>query len=491
MLPLRLLSPIVFTLPLTLAACAGEPAETADVDGSAGGEDGKADHSDDLYVRVAGTSMWFDWLLDRRVVDGRTEWVLAGRSSRNLDGGHGFVFDDPVGEFGLTGDRAFEVVYPAGDRGLAIGVQHFVGFDFHSGTPEALTARLIWRPRLTGFSGSGATLDGESTPVWDGSRFIWRLRGRTWEPVDGVKAQAGGQPLGPVVLDDDDHFHLDLDEAQLVRLAGSGTRIDFRFTLPYGTYTKSARLEVAIKRLGLTSGDPYEVWPPPTCDDAVRACLQDLDAGADTEVCGDAREVMLCGLPQQAIFDDVAFAAAMDQVDALLADPAGFAGDAAALAGADRVAQYSEAVRMTIEYRFEQMFGTAYASVAARDAAVAAVVTAVIDLAYARPFELLDGPHPPAPGSLAGTRQVIADYLLTRLAEMNLEATEFGRSYDELTRLFRDRHVDDLRFFREQAVPIDAGNGVDVYVGNWLDPLVEIRVNRSTGVPASLLFEID
>ena len=486
---LRQLSAICLTT--ALAACAGEPTETADVDGSAGGEDGKADHSSDLYVRVAGTSMWFDWLLDRRQVDDRTEWVLAGRSGRDLDGGNGFVFDDPVGDFRLLGDRSFEVAYPAGDRGLAIGVQHFVSFDFHSGTPEALTARLVWRPRLVGFSGSGATLDAASTPVWNGNRFVWRLRGRTWGPVAGVKVQAGGVPLGDVVLDGDDHFRVDLDEQELTRLAGSGTRIDFRFTLPAGTYTKSARLELAIVRLGLTSGDAYEVWPPPTCDDAVRACLQDLAAGADTEVCGDALEVMTCGLPQQVIFDDVAFAVAMAQVDALLVDAAGFAGDAPALVGADRSAQYSEAVRMTIEYRFEQMFGTAYASAAARDAAVAAVITEVIDLAYARPFELLDGPHAPAPGNLAGTRQVVADYLLARLAAMNLVNTEFGRSYDELTRLFRDRHVDDLRFFREQAVPVDAGNGIDVYVGNWLDPYVEIRVNRATGVPASLLFEID
>jgi hypothetical protein len=224
----------------------------------------------------------------------------------------------------------------------------------------------------------------------------------------------------------------------------------------------------------------------------VRACLQSLTPGGDTEICGDAREVMTCGLPAPFLFDDVAFAAAMDQVDALLTDPAGFAGDVDALVGDDRVAQYSEAVRMTIEHQFEVLYGTGFTSAADRDQAVAAVIQVVIDMAYARPFQmLLEAPHPPAPGSLAGTRQVAADYLLLRLAEMNLHNTEFGRGYDELVKMFRARHVNDLRNLREQVVPVDGGSGQDVYVGNWLDPYIEIRVNRSTGVAESLLFEID
>ena len=39
--------------------------------------------------------------------------------------------------------------------------------------------------------------------------------------------------------------------------------------------------------------------------------------------------------------------------------------------------------------------------------------------------------------------------------------------------------------------PEDAGNGRDVYIGNWLDPYVEIKVVRATGVVESVYFEID
>ncbi len=475
---------------LLLAACAGDdPGETADVDVES--DPGKADGYE-LYVRVAGTSLWLDSLLDRRVSGERTDWVLSGRTSRNLEGGFGFIFDDPVGEFAQVSARRFEVAYAAPDRGLGIGGQHFVNLSFASGTPESMTARVLVRPRLLGFSGAGATIEGDVVPVWDGHRFVWRVHGRTWSAAQRVDVEAGGNGVGTVTLLDGRDFRVDLDEFELARWAGSDSTLYFHVRTAGGTQTKRARLELTIKKFGFTSGDPYEVWPPFECDPDVRTCLEHLAPGGDTEICGDAREVMTCGLPAPFVFDDVAFAAAMDRVDALLTDPAGFAGDVDALVGDDRVDQYSEAVRMLIEHQFEVLYGTAFTTAAELDQAVQGVIDVAIDMAYARPFKmLLEAPHAPAPGSVAGTRQVVADYLLLRLAEMDLQNTEFGRGYDDLVKMFRARHVADLRALREQVTPVDGGGGRDVYVGNWLDPYIEVRVNRSTGVAETLLFEID
>ena len=74
---------------------------------------------------------------------------------------------------------------------------------------------------------------------------------------------------------------------------------------------------------------------------------------------------------------------------------------------------------------------------------------------------------------------------------MDLEHTEFGRSLEELTRLFRTRHVADLRAFRQEVEPVVNGQGDEVYIHNWLDPYVEVTVAPATGQVTNILFEID
>ena len=49
-----------------------------------------------------------------------------------------------------------------------------------------------------------------------------------------------------------------------------------------------------VVRLGLTRGDPREVWPT-SCDPSVRACLAALpSAESDTAACGSYRQVLAC-----------------------------------------------------------------------------------------------------------------------------------------------------------------------------------------------------
>ena len=477
----------------TFAACAADPGDidTDEVDVT---DDGKADDAGEVRVRAGETTLWVDRWLAPREVSGRKEWALSGRTSRNVTGGLSFIFDDVVGDFATVGARSFEVAYPAGDRGLMTGVPHFVRMQLapSAGRPSTLTARVIVRPRLMSYAGAGAYLTAELTPVHVGGRVVWRLKGNASSAIESVSAHVGSLALGAgdVRVLDATHFTVDLLDEHVTALVG-GEELALDLDLTSGTWQKRARVGVSLKRLGMTSGDPLDVWPPEACDDEVKACLDDLpDGTSDTSACGEALEVLTCGgpAPGGAVFDDVAFGAASDQVDALLAGA--FATDAAALAGSDRAAALAFALKQEIEGGLEQMIGQGFGSRAALDAAVSQVITAAVDHAYARPLDLVE-PHAPAPGSLSKTRQVVADALLEHLAGMDLQATEFGRPLEELTRLFRARHLDDLRAFRTSVTPVKDGQGRDVYVGNWLDPHVEVTVNPSTGAVEGLLFEID
>lgn len=473
------------------AACAADPAvETDEVTPD---DAGKADYLSELRVRAGDTTLWADRLLVPRRRDGRDEWVLSARASRNVTDGLSFVFDDVVGEFAVAGARSFEVAYPAGDRGLMTGVQHFVRIHFapSADRPTTLTARAIYRPRLVSFSGSGAYLTAELRPLVVGGRVVWRVSGNASSALASVRASVGDLVLGAgdVRIVDATHFTVDLQGEHVTALAG-GEELVLDIESATGSWQKRAGLAVAIKTLGLTTGDPVDVWPLPTCQDEVRACLAALPDGAsDTSSCGEAIEVLACAGTAGVVFDDVAFQAASARADDAI--EGSLAGDARALVGADRADELAFAVKQEIEGGLEQMIGERFTTGEAMDAAVAAVIAAGIDHGYARPLDFFEGPHPAAPGDLAGTRQVVADALLLHLAGMDLEATEFGRSLEELTRLFRARHVADLRAFREEVAPVADGQGNEVYVHNWLDPHVEITVAPATGEIANILFEID
>jgi hypothetical protein len=475
------------SLLLVLAACAADPApETVELDV---GAPGKADAAAELRVRVGGTSIWVDRQLAPRARDAaRFEWVLAGRASRAITEGTSFVFDDIVGELALNGARSVAVAYPDNHGALLEGVDHFVRLGFPAGDHAPLvTTRLVYRPLLTDFEGRGIWLDVWTRPIVYGGRTVWRIEGHTTGAIDALRAAVGSLALTDLRTTDATHFQIDLMLEQVEALI-DGERLAIEADTAIGPRAKSATLALAVRRFGATTGDAYEVWPPPDCTDEVRACLAALPAGAiDLSPCGEAIEVRACPLGG-VTFDDVAFVAALERADATLA--AGLLRDAEALVGADRVDGFAFAAREAIQARLEGMFGQVFPDAAARDDAADAQATAAIDRAYACPLELVDEPHAPAPGDLAATRQVAADGLLRYMAGIDFEHTEFGRSLEELCRRFRDRHVAALRYFRETSEYVESPSRW-TFIGHWLDPLVEISVDRATGAVVRVLFEID
>ncbi|HEU5058481.1 MAG TPA: hypothetical protein VFU21_18240 [Kofleriaceae bacterium] len=477
---------------LVAAACASDPAvETDEVSPD---DAGKADgYLTELRVRAGETTLWADRFLVPRTRDGRNEWVLSARTSRTVTDGLSFIFDDVIGDFQVVSTRSFEVAYPAGDRGLMTGVSHFVRMHFapSPSRPTTLTARAIYRPRLVSFSGSGAYLTAELRPVVVGGRVVWRVSGNASSALESVVARVGDLVLGSgdVHVVDSTHFTVDLLDDHVTALA-AGDPLVLDIESATGSWQKRAGLAIGMKTLGLTTGDPVDVWPLPTCQDDVRACLAALpDGTSDTSSCGEALEVLLCGGGAGVVFDDVAFQAASARADDVI--EGSLAADAGALAGADRAEELAFSVKQEIEGGLEQMIGEQFTSREAMDAAADAVIAGGVDHGYARPLDFFEGPHPAAPGSLPGTRQVVADALLLHLAGLDLENTEFGRPLEELTRLFRARHVADLRAFREEVEPVVDGAGNQVYIHNWLDPYVEVSVDPATGQVNRILFEID
>ncbi|HUQ06047.1 MAG TPA: hypothetical protein VM261_26270 [Kofleriaceae bacterium] len=444
---------------LALPACAVDDGlETGETELPAGDDEGKADGTTELTVRAGETTLWVDRAILRDTREGADGLVLRGRTSRNLTDGFAFVFDDPYGAFAIRSARTFEVRWTTSElASLLVGVDQFVRLHFvHSSSrPDALAARVVARLRTTAFSGTGAYLFTEVAPVMSGGRTVMRVQGSSTSDLLEVTAAVGATTIDGVAITDPRHFQIDLPVDTAITLAGSAAA-DLAVTTrtAAGTRTKRGKLALEVKKLGMTTGDPYEVWPRP-----------EVTGVTATRADGNA-----------------AIAAAEPALIALRADGVG-------LVGAARTDALVAGARRILESRVTALVGTSYPDAAQRDAALAAAVTAAIDDAYAFPLAHVPTLAPMA-GNTARHRELAADALLAHLAGLDLVHTELGRSYVELCRQFRARHVASIRSFRLEVAPEESATAY-IYIGNWLDPYVEVSVARDTGVATSVYFEID
>ncbi len=447
----------------------------------------------ELKLRTGETSVWVTKELVRREGANGPEVVLRGRASRNVTGGQSFVIDDPYGDFAKKTARTWEVVWPAHDiAGLLDGTNQFVRLDFvrSNGRPDALTVRAQVRPRLLSFAGSSKIyLTAELTPVISGGRTVYRLTGKTTGANASLVVTAGTQSLTDVQRLTNTEFQIDLEK----EVVFDNAPVTITTILANGdAVTKTVHVGLSIKKLGLTSDDPYELWPRPACTAAKKACLQSLGDGAlDLAACGEAIDVDACRGQVGVFVDDVAFLAALNDGHARTNTPA-FKADAVGLVGADRADQFQYGAEQMVESKLQPLFGRWYLGATSRDAALGRAVDEGLVAAYARPMGFVD-PHTPVPNNASATRQVAADALLEYLATQRFETTAFGRTYDQLVANYRAQHVASVRAFRETAdiEPYSAVPNTDVLVGRWLDAYVEVSIDKATGTSSRVYLEID
>ncbi len=470
----------------TSSACATEATDSPDTDEvEALDDDGKVDSASELSVRASDTTLWMNRSLERR----GNLFVLRGRTSRNLTDGNAFVFDDPYGDFFQRSARTFEVTFDASTaRTMVDGVNLFTSLSFvHSASrPDHLTARVTVRPRISSTTGpSSLALTAELTPVVVAGHTVYRLTGRSTKTITAVTST-----LGDARLVDANHYIVDLDFDQLMTVASPGGEFAVTTTLPAGPATIRATLGMVVKKLGLTSRDIEVVYPTPQCTTAIKSCLTALPDGAlDLASCGEAVHVRQCRGQLGVVVDAPAIAAAKAASDATLVT---LSSDAVGLVGAARANDLTMVAREVIAGRLAAEQGVWLLGATARTAVLTRATEVPLDDAYAYPLAFVDGLEA-VPGDVAVTRQLAADAILGYLRTQDYVHSELGRSYLELTKVFRAQHVATLRAFRESSelVTFPSMPAVEYYVGDWIGLHTEVTVDRATGEPTVVLVEID
>ncbi len=472
---MRSLLPLIF-----LAACAADAAPTDEIDVTID-DDTKADATTEASVRAGDTTLWVTKSLIRRGDD----FVLRGRTSRNLTDGSAFIFDDVYGAFTQKTARTFEVVWSLSEiRSLADGVDQFVRMSFtHSSSrPDSLTARVVVRPRVATFSGSSKIyLVAELKPVAVAGLVNYRLSGRTYGTNTGVRAMLAGVEL-PATRSGNEDFSIDLTPAQAFATSELQVIADF----PTGGVDKRITLGLAVKTLGMTSGDAYEVWPRATCTTKTKSCLLALADGAlDLGSCGVAIDVLACQGQVGVTVDDVSFQATLHDADTRLANAGA---DAAALVGTDKANEWLFGAKEFVEGELQQIFGRWTITATARKTLLDRALEGGLDHAYARPLDVVE-----AHGPTANVRDLVGDAVLAELSRMDLVHTEFSRSLEQLVHEYRAQHIASIGAFRTSvdAEPYPGHPEWDVYIGDWLGTHTEVTVLRATKQVVNTLVEID
>jgi hypothetical protein len=294
---------LVSTLCLSLTGCG------AAFDGASDGPaeatatlDDKADRADAALSTKAGQlQVTINPTLTVTPVGEGFRYTATGSTNRDLDSVFAFVPDDAFGEAQLTGKRTFTVSLNDDHEinSVLAGLRLLVSFKVH-GSTTSYTAGLLFAPRFAARPGpSQITIDPTIGAIWYAGQLAYRgtlhlsltpAEVNAWTDADlGPRLNTSS----PRVYSDDWSF------AGLISGVRGGP-VHFSIVNSAGkAFFRDADIRLVVKELALTTLDPYERWPQPTCAAAVQRCLDRLPYGSsDASSCGRYDQVRQCKVTQ-------------------------------------------------------------------------------------------------------------------------------------------------------------------------------------------------
>ncbi|MBJ6762220.1 hypothetical protein JGU66_15715 [Myxococcaceae bacterium JPH2] len=253
-----------------------------------------------LYAELGAHNLSFETLGTFEQRDGVRALVLRATANRYVNSVLSFVPDDAFGDAHVISERRFEIVLHEGHElnSVLSGLPLFILINTFTGTPTQYTARIEVAPQFYDFRGDDSIwVDSTVTPYYvrNGTNDI-DYRGSAGVLADGLTVTApDGAPAVSRV--DADTFQLDWSYTALHQAIDPHTvPLTFTAALPGGaTASKTARLVARVVSLALTTGDAYDVWPEPGCQQPVYDCVHAQPAGTvDFSACGKYRQVTSC-----------------------------------------------------------------------------------------------------------------------------------------------------------------------------------------------------
>ncbi len=252
--------------------------------------------TDGWKVKFETDEMWIDTRLEPRFEHGETFWVASGEFGASLGGVRGYGADGQPFHTVRLDDRRFEVVMNTEDV-LRVISGGRIFLDFVTADFRMLHGSIVFAPRFARWDGTPRIFVYRAiNPVYVGSEL--RFRGRA-KVDDGHELEViyTDDDAGPVQHEEEPgKYRFDWTPHALL-LAADPPSDPVHFRVHDGAdrrVEKTAGIDLRLVTLGLTTKNPLDAWPAPTCTTEMRECLEGLEPTEDTESCGWANQVEAC-----------------------------------------------------------------------------------------------------------------------------------------------------------------------------------------------------
>lgn len=307
---------LFLTAACSLLACGARdtppppPAEvTATVETDEERPDTKADRPRHWTVKADELQMWLHVALEPKWERNETTWLLRGEVNEELATIR--VYDAGGRRFDAEVKRGREfVVELSGDEALDVVSGERLYFDFFPvDAPVPIfhgTAR--YAPRYTRWGGSTRLYVYRAiNAVQVGNQLRFRSRATAQRGHELLRIFTDDD-LAPLVVEEKPRkYRFDWSPRALLLAADPPTEPVYFEIADTGdtVHRKEAGIDLRLIQIGLSTGAPFDAWPPLNCEQDVLDCLLALEDDFDTETCGYANQVEACwGTPREPLGAD-------------------------------------------------------------------------------------------------------------------------------------------------------------------------------------------
>ncbi len=219
---------------------------------------------------------------------------FTGNANQSLDGAFAFVPDDEVGTTTFAAQH-FTTTFAATElHAFAKGQPIFFSVD--PAGPASFAARADVRVAPVPSHGTGFQLDPTFQVFIVGGAEMVRVSGSFTSRLVGATAAFIGPDPKPswTGVVHGSTFHVDVPLDRVAVAVVGAAKLGIVVGTRYDDFSFAFTPTMKVTRLALTTGDAYQVWPSPTCDAAILACLRAPANAVDTSACGDAFHVQGC-----------------------------------------------------------------------------------------------------------------------------------------------------------------------------------------------------
>ncbi len=223
----------------------------------------RADRSGEVRLRADSLTVWMKPTI-QTPTDTRSSWIIAGRVSRNINAITGSVKSKQV-DLQQLSKRKFEVSISPEHFENALVHGLFISVDTSAGTH---TLRLLLEGRLVAGQGSSYIYPYRRIQLRaDRGKPVFRATVSTRKNFDTLIGSNDDDSEPTTVKVSDRKFHLDFQSGLLTWAATPYNDALVLMGESAGRrYQRNSYIDVALVGLGLTNGNPADLWPAPICN---------------------------------------------------------------------------------------------------------------------------------------------------------------------------------------------------------------------------------